>query len=60
MMTRDVLEEKQTHIEKIHTNDNGSDMMTKCLSREKLQVFKQKEKKTEIKLKNRHLREREA
>mgnify|MGYP000347213400 FL=1 len=39
---RDVLEEKQMHIEKIHTNENGSDMMTKCLSREKLEVCKQK------------------
>ena len=39
---RDVLEEQQIHIEKIHTNENGSDMMTKCLSREKLEVFKQK------------------
>ena len=39
---RDVLEEKKMHIEKIHTNENGSDMMTKSLSREKLEVCKQK------------------
>ena len=39
---QDVLEGKQMHIEKIHTNDNGFDIMTKCLSREKLEVCKQK------------------
>ena len=39
---RDVLEEKQMHIEKVHTNGNGSNMMTKCLPREKLEACKQK------------------
>lgn len=33
---RDVLEMKLLHIRKIHTNNNGSDMMTKALAREKL------------------------
>ena len=28
---RDVLEEKQMHIEKVHTYENDFDMMTKCL-----------------------------
>ena len=39
---QDVLEEKLTHMEKVHANDNGFDMMTKCLSREKLEAYKQK------------------
>ena len=33
---RDVLDMKLLHIQKIHTDDNGSDMMTKALAREKL------------------------
>ena len=33
---RDVLESKQLYLEKIHTSENGSDMLTKCLSKEKL------------------------
>ena len=37
-----MLEEKKMYIEKIHTDENGSNMMTKCLSREKLEVCKQK------------------
>lgn len=32
---RDVLEEKLLHIEKIHTDENGSDMMTKILPKKK-------------------------
>ncbi|KAK0604498.1 hypothetical protein LWI29_016259 [Acer saccharum] len=35
---RDVLEMKLLQIEKIHTDDNGSDMMTKALPKEKLAV----------------------
>ena len=36
----DVLEEKKMHIEKIYTDENGSDLMTKCLLREELEVWK--------------------
>ena len=32
----DVLESKQLYLEKIHTNENRSDMLTKCLPKEKL------------------------
>lgn len=34
---RDVLDEKLLELEKIHTDHNGSDMMTKTLPREKLE-----------------------
>jgi hypothetical protein len=37
---RDVLESKLLQIEKIHTNDNGADMMTKALPKEKLEFCK--------------------
>ena len=35
---RDVLESKKLYLEKIHTNANGSDMLTKCLLKEKLEA----------------------
>nr|KYP31853.1 Retrovirus-related Pol polyprotein from transposon TNT 1-94 [Cajanus cajan] len=38
---RDVLESKMLKIEKIHTKDNGADMMTKSLPREKIEVCKE-------------------
>ena len=34
----DVLELKQLYLEKIHTYENGSNMLTKCLSKEKLEA----------------------
>ena len=34
---RDVLESKQLYLEKIHTSENGSDMLTKCLPKYKLE-----------------------
>ena len=34
---RDVLDSKFLELEKIHTNDNGSDMMTKTLPRGKFE-----------------------
>ena len=34
---RDVLDDKMLELEKIHTDDNGSDMMTKVLSRNKFE-----------------------
>ena len=37
-----MLEAKQLHLEKIHTNENGLDMLTKCLPKEKLEACKQK------------------
>lgn len=39
---RDALDMKLFHIDKIHTDDNGSDMMTKPLSVEKLETCRQK------------------
>ena len=39
---RDVLEKKQLQLEKIHTIENGSDMMTKPLPNEKLKSSMQK------------------
>ncbi|KAL5821663.1 hypothetical protein ACOSQ3_023545 [Xanthoceras sorbifolium] len=38
---RDVLENKLLQVEKIHTNDNGADMMTKNLPREKLAICRE-------------------
>ena len=38
---RDVLESKLLKIEKIHTNDNGADMLTKPLQMEKIKVCKE-------------------
>ena len=40
---QDVLEEKKMYIEKIHTDENGSNMMTKCSPRKKIEVCRQKE-----------------
>ena len=34
----DVLESNQLHLEKIHTSENGSNMLTKCLPKEKLEA----------------------
>ncbi|KAB5515867.1 hypothetical protein DKX38_026515 [Salix brachista] len=36
--TRDTLNDKLLTLEKIHTDDNGSDMLTKALTREKLET----------------------
>ncbi|GAB2279545.1 hypothetical protein Dimus_039358 [Dionaea muscipula] len=36
---RDALEEEKLELEKIHTDSNGADMMTKALPREKLGVY---------------------
>jgi hypothetical protein len=35
---RDTLNDKLLALEKIHTDDNGSDMLTKALAREKLEI----------------------
>ena len=35
---RDVLDSKLLELEKVHTDDNGADMMTKALSREKFET----------------------
>ena len=35
---RNVLEEKQMKLQKVHTNDNGTDMLTKPLSKEKQEL----------------------
>ena len=37
-----VLEKKQLQVEKIHTTENGSDMMTKSFFKEKLKSYMQK------------------
>ena len=39
---RDVLESKKLYLEKIHTNENVLDMLTKCLPKEKLEACKQR------------------
>ena len=39
---RDVLETKQLYLEKIHTSENRSDMLTKCLLKEKLKACRQR------------------
>ena len=39
---RDVLDQKQLQLEKIHTTKNVSDMMTKSLPKEKLESCKQR------------------
>jgi hypothetical protein len=39
---RDALDEKLLHIEKIHTDDNGSDMMAKTLPMQKLETCRRK------------------
>ena len=36
---RDALDAKFLELEKVHTNDNGADMMTKALPREKFEVY---------------------
>ena len=38
---RDVLDSKMLQLEKIHTDENGSDMMTKALPKEKLVVCRE-------------------
>ena len=38
---RDMLESKLLKIEKIHTKDNGADMMTKALPKEKIEACKE-------------------
>ena len=35
---RDALEDKMLELDKVHTDDNGSDMLTKVLAREKLKI----------------------
>jgi hypothetical protein len=35
---RDVLNSKQMQLEKVHTDDNGADMLTKVMIRGKLEV----------------------
>ena len=37
----DVLQSKQLYLEKIHTSQNGSNMLTKCLPKEKLEACRQ-------------------
>ena len=39
---RDVLENKELEVEKIHTSENGSDMLTKCIPSLKLEACCQK------------------
>ena len=39
---RDVLELKELQLEKVHTNDNGSDMLTKSLPKEKLEACRRR------------------
>ena len=35
---RDAIEDKMFELDKVHTNDNGSDMLTKVLASEKLKI----------------------
>ncbi|CAA0837820.1 cysteine-rich RLK (RECEPTOR-like protein kinase) 8 [Striga hermonthica] len=39
---RNVLESKQLHLAKVHTSENGADMMTKTLPKEKLEVCRRR------------------
>ena len=39
---RDVLESKQLYLEKVHTSENGADMLTKSLPKEKLEACRQR------------------
>ena len=39
---RDVLESNQLYLEKIHISENGSDMLVKCLPKEKLEACRQR------------------
>ena len=39
---RDVLEMKELHLEKVHTSENGSDMFTKTLPKEKLEACRRR------------------
>ena len=39
---RDVLESKKLYLEKIHTIENKSNMLTKCLPKEKLEACRQR------------------
>ena len=36
----DVFEMKELQLEKVHINDNGSDMLTKSLPKEKLEAYR--------------------
>ena len=38
---REVLDSKLLTLEKVHTNDNGADIFTKALSKEKLLFYRQ-------------------
>ena len=38
----DVLEMKELQLKKVHTNDNSSDMLTKSLPKEKLEVCRRR------------------
>ena len=38
----DMLRSKPLYLEKIHTNENGLDMLTKCLLKEKLEACRQR------------------
>ena len=35
---RDAIEDKMFELDKVHTDDNGSDMLTKVLASEKLKI----------------------
>ena len=37
-----MLESKKLHLDKIHTSENGSDILTKCLPKEKLEACRQR------------------
>ena len=39
---RDVLDSKQFYLEKVHTSENGVDMLTKSLPKEKLEAFRKR------------------
>ena len=39
---RDMIESKKLYLEKIHTSENGLDMLTKCLPKEKLEACKER------------------
>ena len=39
---RDVLEMKELQLEKVHTNENRSDMLTKSLPKEKLEACRRR------------------
>ena len=39
---RDVLDKRLMHLDKVHTDDNGADMLTKSLPRKKLELCRSK------------------